>query len=153
GRPGKVSRPAASISPGATMSPAHEPEQPRSDFDGCWKEALEQFFLAFLRFFFPEAHALVDETVDAESLEQELRQLAPQGEGGRRLADKPVRVHKKRGDVGYLHTEVQNQQEQGFEARCRRYNDRAHDRFNQPVATLLVLGDDDPGWEPTFWEY
>src|SRR5262249_12031301 len=130
-----------------------ESEQPRSDFDGCWKEALVQFFLDFLRFFFPEAHALVDETVDPESLEQELRQLAPQGEGGRRLADKLVRVHKTSGDVGYLHTEVQNQREQGFEDRCRCYNDRAQDRFNQPVATLLVLGDDDPGWKPTFWEY
>jgi hypothetical protein len=135
------------------MTAERPPERPRSDFDGCWKEALVAYFEASLAFFFPWVHALIDWTEDVESLEQELRQLAPQGEGGRRLADKLVRVQKKSGDVAYLHVEVQSQPEQGFEHRCTTYNDRAQDRFGQPVATLLVLGDDDPGWRPSVWEY
>src|SRR4051812_24098366 len=102
-----------------------------SDFDGCWKETLDLFFSAFLAFFFPDIHADIDWTVDYESLEQELRQLAPSGEAGKRLADKLVKVSKRgSGDPAYLHVEVQNQRDDDLDERNRRYNDRAQDRYN-----------------------
>jgi hypothetical protein len=125
-----------------------------SDFDGCWKEALDLFFRGFLAFFFPEAHADIDWTVDYESLEQELRQLAPGGEAGKRLADKLVKVSKRgSGDPAYIHVEVQNQRDDGLDERNRRYNDRAQDRYNQPVVTLVVLGDPDPDWRPGHYHF
>jgi hypothetical protein len=33
---------------------------PQADYDNPWKEALEQYFEAFLAFFFPQAHAEID---------------------------------------------------------------------------------------------
>jgi hypothetical protein len=34
--------------------------EPQSDYDSPWKEALEQYFEAFLALFFPDAHAVID---------------------------------------------------------------------------------------------
>jgi hypothetical protein len=85
-----------------------------------------------------------------------LQKLAPAGETGRRLADKLVKVWgKDDGDAVYLHVEVQSREETDFERRVYVYNYRLEDRYNQPVVSLVVLGDDNPGWRPTqyFFEH
>ncbi len=46
-----------------------------SDFDSPWKEALEQFFPAFLKFFFPQVHAAIDWSREYEALDTELQQI------------------------------------------------------------------------------
>ena len=46
-----------------------------SDFDSPWKDALEQFFPAFLAFFFPRVHSAVDWSRDHEALDTELQQI------------------------------------------------------------------------------
>ena len=43
-----------------------------SDYDSPWKEALDQFFPAFLAFFFPKVHGLVDWSRGYEALDQKL---------------------------------------------------------------------------------
>ncbi len=120
-----------------------------SDFDGAWKEALDRFLAFILAFFFPDVFEDIDWTQDCESLEQELRELLPQSEAGRRLCDKLVKVHVRGSDdLAYLHVEVQNQQETDFERRVYVYNYRGEDRFNQPEDSLDVYGDDNAGWRP-----
>jgi hypothetical protein len=125
-----------------------------SDFDGSWKEALEYDLPGFLAFFLPPAHAAIDWAADHESLEQELRELLPQGDTGRRLCDKLIKATgKESGDPAYLHLEVQNQAEADFERRVYVYNYRAEDKYNQPVVSFVVLGDDRDDWRPRAYVY
>jgi hypothetical protein len=125
-----------------------------SDWDDTWKEALEQLLPLFLAFFFPKAHAGSDWTRDYDSLDQELRKLAPLGEVGKRLADRLVKVWRASSDdPSYLHVEVQCQPEAEFGWRVYTYNYRAEDRFKHPVVSLVVLGDENPEWRPKSYEF
>jgi hypothetical protein len=120
-----------------------------SDYDSPWKEALDHFFALFLAFFFPEIFADIDWSVDYEALDQELQKLAPEGEVGRRHADKLVKAATKGpGDPLYLHVEVQCWEEANFEGRVHRYNYRIEDRTGSFPVSLVVLGDDNPDWRP-----
>ena len=49
--------------------------QTTANYDEPWKEALSEYFEAFLCFFFPEAHQLIDWTKIPESLEKELKRI------------------------------------------------------------------------------
>jgi hypothetical protein len=125
-----------------------------SDYDSPWKEALDRFFRLFVEFFFPEIAALIDWTIDHESLDPELQKLAPSGEVGRRHADRLVRVFRKeQGEPVLMHVELQAQEEANFPRRQYVYNYRAEDRYNQPVVSLAVLGDDNPAWRPDRYEF
>ena len=48
----------------------------------------------------------------------------------------------------YAHVEVQGQYDAEFAERMFVYNYRLYDRYRQPVASLAVLADDQPGWRP-----
>ena len=50
-------------------------KQPTANYDEPWKEALSEYFEAFLYFFFPEVHQLIDWTKIPESLEKELKRI------------------------------------------------------------------------------
>jgi hypothetical protein len=49
--------------------------QTTANYDEPWKEALSEYFEAFLGFFFPEVHQLIDWTKIPESLEKELKRI------------------------------------------------------------------------------
>jgi len=60
-----------------------------NDFDGPWKEALDQYFEAFLAFFFPVAHAEIDWSRGYESLDSRspvFFGVFPAGTPGRRAS-------------------------------------------------------------------
>jgi uncharacterized protein DUF4351 len=65
--------------------------------------------------------------------------------------DKLVKVWLKSGEEVWalVHIEIQGQRETGFESRLYVYNFRIHDRFGAPVATFVILTDDEAGWRPT----
>jgi hypothetical protein len=111
------------------------------DYDSPWKEVIDQQLRDVLAFCFPDVHEAID------SLEQELRKLAPAGETGKRLADKLVKVRTRTGDDNYLHVEVQGERQAGFERRVYVYHYRADDRFGLPAEELVLLADDDPDWQ------
>ena len=126
-----------------------------SDYDSPWKEALDQFFPAFLAFFFPEVHALVDWSQGYESLDKELQQVVREAEVGKRLADKLFKVWLKDGQEVWVlvHIEVQSQREEAFAERMYIYHYRLYDRYRRPVISLAVLGDEDAGWWPDRFGY
>jgi hypothetical protein len=119
-----------------------------AEYDSPWKELLDQHLPLALALLFPDVEQDIDWSQDYESLEQELRKLAPEGETGKRLADKLVKVRTRAGDERYLHVEVQGQPQEGFERRVYVYHYRADDRFGLPVDSLVILADDDPDWRP-----
>lgn len=58
-------------------------DEPASEFDGPWKEALEWYFEPFLAFFFPEAHAGIDWDRGHDFVDKELQKLAPEAKTGK----------------------------------------------------------------------
>src|SRR5437899_1136668 len=102
-----------------------------AEFDGPWKEALDQELNRFLAFFFSAAHAHVDWQRDHESLDAELQKLRPEAERGLRRADRLVKLWLKGngGEFAVLHAEVQCQHEADFAHRQHVYNYRAEDRY------------------------
>jgi hypothetical protein len=126
-----------------------------SDYDSPWKEALDVYFQPFLALFFAEAHADIDWSRGYESLDKELQQVAREGELGRRLVDKLVKVWLKDGREQWVlvHVEVQVSEEADFARRMYVYNYRLFDRYNRDVVSLAVLGDDNPRWRPDSFGY
>ncbi|WP_017720443.1 hypothetical protein [Kamptonema formosum] len=129
--------------------------QPPADYDSPWKEALDRYFEAFMAFFFPLAHANINWERGCEFLDTELQQVVRDAELGRRLADKLVRVWRSDGfeSLVLVHVEVQSQVESEFAQRMYVYNYRLFDRYQLPVATLVVLADEQASWRPNRFEY
>ena len=72
---------------------------------------------------------------------------------GRRVADKLVKVWRKSSTETWvlIHLELQNTDEDAFAERMFVYNYRLRDRYNLPVASLAVLGDENPNWRPSIF--
>lgn len=130
-------------------------EQPPSDFDGAWKEALEQHFASFLALFFPPAHAAIDWSQPISFRDTELQQIAPDDQAGKQRVDKLVRVRRRDGSPAWIfvHVEVQSQRDSAFAERMFRYHARLYDRDRIPVVSLAVLGDEDLAWRPDRFGY
>ncbi len=120
------------------------------EFDGPWKEAIEEWFENFLAFFFPPVHASIDWSRRFEFLDKELQQLAPESVSGTRTVDKLVKVFWKTGEEFWIliHVEVQAQADPHFARRMYVYRYRIDDKFNRPIVSLAVLADETANWRP-----
>jgi hypothetical protein len=130
-------------------------EQPPSDYDGAWKEALEQYFAPFLELFFPAAFAAIDWSQPVTFRDTDLQQIAPEDQQGKGRVDKLVQVVRRDGTSAWvlIHVEVQSQRETSFAERMFSYHARIFDRERLPVVSLAVLGDDDPVWHLASFGY
>jgi len=120
--------------------------------DALWKSIIEDFFEAFVRFFFSEKDAaLIDFTVPPKFLEQKLEGLFVEGDGSR-YVDKLVEVRLMSGEkrVLYIHIEVQEYTDKHFNWRMFQYFYRIKDvmKENPQVVTLAILADVDDRFRP-----
>ncbi|MGH9849875.1 MAG: hypothetical protein ACREBD_08455 [Blastocatellia bacterium] len=120
------------------------------DYDSPWKDLLDAFFEDFMSFFFSTAHAAIDWERGLEFLDKELQKITADAAVGKRFVDKLVKVWLKSGEELWvlIHVEVQGTREEGFELRIFVYNYRIFDRYRAPVASFVILTDDDPDWRP-----
>lgn len=127
---------------------------PEADYDSPWKEALERYLPQCLALFLPHVHADVDWSQSFSFLETELQQITPAAAVGRRVVDKLVRVRRRDGEDAWvlIHLEVQNQEERDFARRMYGYHARLLDRFDQPVASIAILGDERLAWRPSVFQ-
>ena len=125
------------------------------DYDNPWKEALERYFDDFLAFFFPQAHQDINWIQGYEFLDKELQQVVRDAELGKRLVDKLVKVQHKDGmEIWVLiHIEIQGQVDNDFAQRMYVYHYRLFDRYNLPLVSLAVLGDDNRTWRPCAYDH
>lgn len=123
----------------------------QSDYDSPWKDVLDLMFEAAMEFFFPQAHAQIDWSRGYEFLDKELQKITADAAIGRRTVDKLVKVWLKTGQELWvlLHLEVQGQREADFAWRMLVYHIRILDRFAAPVATFVILTDEEQHWRPT----
>jgi len=126
----------------------------RDDYDSPWKDILELYFAEFMAFFFPAAHADIDWSRGYESLDAELQQIVRDAELGKRWADKLMQVYRRTGEalIVLIHLEIQGQVERNFPQRMYVYNYRLFDKYDRPIVSLAVLGDDDPNWRPSVYQ-
>ena len=126
-----------------------------ANYDEPWKEALSEYFEAFLCFFFPEVHQLIDWTKIPESLEKELKRITASAKTKKRFADKLYKVWLLRGEEAWIliHIEIQSQYEENFPQRMYIYNYRAFDLYQKPVISLAILGDERVNWRPDSYNY
>ena len=124
-------------------------------YDSPWKEMLEGYFPEFMAFFFPDAYSEIDWSRGYESLDQDLQQVVRDADLGERLADKLMKVWRRDGEeqIVFAHVEVQGEYEAAFEQRMFVYNYRIYDRYQKPVVSLAVLGDDREGLRPGSFGY
>jgi len=99
---------------------------------------------------FPQAHEQIDWQRGYEFLDKELQKITADAAVGRRVVDKLVKVWLQTGQAlwALIHIEVQGQRERGFELRVYVYHYRIFDRFGAPVATFVILTDEEEGWRP-----
>jgi hypothetical protein len=123
---------------------------PDIQFDSPWKTAIETYFPDFMAFFFPQIHADIDWSRGFEFLDQELQQVVRDAELGKRLADKLVRVWRLSGEETWvlIHIEVQSAEQAEFSFRMYVYNYRLGDKYNVPIVSLAILGDERSSWRP-----
>ena len=125
------------------------------DYDGAWKEALETFFVDFMAFFLPVAHAEIDWARGYTFLDQELSQIVQDAELGKRRVDKLVQVWRRDGTEAWVlvHIEIQSQHDVEFSERMYVYHYRIYDRYRRPVCSVAILGDGAPRWRPERFGY
>lgn len=126
-----------------------------TDYDSPWKEIIELYFPRFLEFFFTQAYAEIDWKRPYEFLDNELQQLEPDAEIGRRLVDKVAKVWLLDGEEAWVlvHVEVQGQYDSQFAERMYTYNYRLFDRHKKRVISLAVLADEQANWRPNSYSY
>ena len=126
-----------------------------ADYDSPWKDLLDEYFEQFMEFFFPSAYAQIDWARGFEFLDKELQKITADAALGRRTVDKLVKVWLKSGDhvIALIHCEVQGEREADFAERVYTYHHRISDRFNERVATFVILTDSHKRWRPREFQY
>jgi hypothetical protein len=121
-----------------------------TDFDNPWKSIIELYFREFLQFFFPQIEAEIDWDRPIQFLDNELQKIVRDAESPKRYADKLVQVYRKDGQAALviIHAEIQSQEEPIFPLRMYTYNYRLRDKYNCPIVSLAILGDDSKIWRP-----
>ncbi|RKT45896.1 cytosolic protein [Thiocapsa rosea] len=126
------------------------PAADRDDYDSPWKDLLDRWQRPFLEFFFPAIAADIDWSRGFEFLDKELQKVTRRAVVGRRYVDKLVKVWRTGGEEAWvlIHTEVQGEPDPAFARRLYTYHSRLMDRYDRPVATLVILADERHGWRP-----
>jgi len=121
-----------------------------ADYDGPWKQAVIDYFPACMEFFYPAAHGDIDWERGYEILNTELQKTFPEAKVGKRVVDILVKVWRKEGSpINVLvHVEIQSEYEVQFPKRIHVYNSAIELRYDAPVASLVILGDDRPSCDP-----
>lgn len=123
---------------------------PPARYDLPWKSALTHAFRAFMTFFFAELAGQIDWSKRPRFRDKELAGIslgnAPDGV----VADKLVEVSLRNGGVQWvlIHIEVQAQHDAALARRVLDYNYRIFKEYGQPVASLVLLADEEPKWRP-----
>jgi hypothetical protein len=126
-----------------------------TELDSPWKDILELYVEAFVQFFFPQLHKLIDWNLGYEFMDKELQKVFKDAKTKQRFTDKLAKVRLLNGKttVVYIHVEVQGQYDEDFAKRMFIYNYRLFDRYDTSVISLAILGDDNSDWRPQSYSY
>ena len=118
---------------------------------GDFARGVTQRFARAARLFdFQAIAADIDWSRGFEFLDKELQKVTRRAVVGRRYVDKLVKVWRLGGEETWvlIHTEVQGEPDRGFARRLYTHHSRLMDRYDHPVATLVILADERHDWRP-----
>lgn len=103
-----------------------------------------------MKFFFVKLHGQIDWSKPPRFRDKELAGIDFSDTPDGRVADKLVEVSLREGGTHWVlvHIEVQAQRDSFLARRILDYNYRIFKQHDRPVASLVLLADDDPGWRP-----
>lgn len=104
-----------------------------------------------MAFYFSELSKEIDWSKRPRFRDKELAGISLGRPPGGLVADKLVEVRLLDGRVQWvlIHIEVQSQRDAALARRVLDYNYRIFNEYAQPVASVVLLADDDPDWRPT----
>lgn len=125
-------------------------QQVRTDNDNAWKSILHAHFKDFMEFFWSKAYEAIDWDKPYQALEQELLEVGLKGDIGKRYIDKLFQVYLKDGTQQWIliHIEIQHKKDEEFPKRQFVYFYRIFDFYDKDIASMAVLADKHPTWEP-----
>jgi len=125
----------------------------KAEFDSPWKRILDLYFEDFMALCWPEKHVLIDWDKGYKMLDKELLKIDKNASIANKNVDKLIEIHCKEGDVAYLmlHLEIQRTASANFTRRMFQYRYRLRDLYNQPIASLALLIDNNPRWRPKLY--
>ena len=117
-------------------------------YDLPWKAALSHAFRDFMAFFFADLSAEIDWSKRPRFRDKELAGISFGGATDNMVADKLVEVCLRDGRAQWvlIHVEVQAQHDAALPRRVLDYNYRIFKEYDQPVASLVLLADEDARW-------
>jgi len=126
----------------------------KTDYDSPWKDILETYFQSALELCFPQIARQINWAKGIQLLSKEFQKIVRRSEHGRRSVDVLVQVWSVAGPEQWvlLHVEVQAQRDPEFPRRMFDYYSRICQRYNRPVASLAILADAHPRWQPSAYE-
>lgn len=103
-----------------------------------------------MSFFFAERSARICWSKRPRFRDKELVGISLSDRPDGLVADKLVEVYLRDGGIQWMliHIEVQAQRDANFARRVYDYNYRINKEYAQPVASLVILADEDPKWRP-----
>lgn len=125
--------------------------------DPMWKAVLEDLFVHFLSFYFPDALHLFDLKKGFVYMDKEFDKLFPPetSRKGVRYVDKLVKVFLKNGGERHIliHIEVQSHKGKGDLAeRMYTYFYLIKDKYNVPVTAIAILSDGNRSYRPNTYK-
>lgn len=123
---------------------------PAGRYDLPWKTALAHAFRDFMTFFFPDLCPQINWSKRPSFRDKELAGIGFGAATDSMVADKLVEVCLRDGRLQWvlIHIEVQAQRDASLPRRVLDYNYRIYKEYGQPVASLVLLADEDPAWRP-----
>ena len=140
------------------------PEDDYTNFVGAWTDVLDAYFQPFVEFCFPRMARHIQWERGFKFRDDELPAIVCDPELGKQRVDKLVEVVARdahgRETPLFIHVEIVFQKDPDLPHRLYQYNSRLSDHFGDfehpdrtSVATLVILGDEDPNWKPKSYSY
>jgi hypothetical protein len=117
---------------------------PNIDFDGTWKDIIEQFLPNFIAFFLPKLHELIDYSVPPTYLDKELQHILESKGYKKKTTDKLIKMQLKNGESKWilLHIEVQSYFEKLFGRRMFIIFSWLFSKYNESLVALVIYTSD-----------
>ncbi|MDR3164153.1 MAG: hypothetical protein LBU13_01080, partial [Synergistaceae bacterium] len=125
----------------------------RFDYDNLFKSVLKEYFWDALRIFLPALYNVADKNVPPKFLDNELKKVTFDLEGGANRSDMLAEIKLMDGgnELVLCHLEVQGEGGDDLPTRMMRYRDAIHLHYKKEPVGIAVITAQRPQDEKTFY--
>ena len=128
-------------------------KKPRKETDLPWKYILSLYFKSFMELCWATRASEINWKKKPKFLNKELIKITKDAATGNKVVDQLIEVELIDGNrcCILIHLEIQATSNPDFNKRMFVYRYRLRDVYEQPIASMAVLLDDDPSWRPDIY--